>query len=98
MCGASHCVRVLLIVDTGLSGGVCSWRLRDSFSLQSSHLPIVNRCRFRRSMTDHSWSLVPALFLLLLGVSRLGGLAAASVVGLIRTLWGPSQSLVALQI
>ena len=31
MCGASLCVRVLRIVDTGLSGGVCSWRLRDSF-------------------------------------------------------------------
>ena len=51
-------------------------------SLQLAHLPIVYRCRFRRSMTDHSWSIVLALLLLLLlllllGVSRSGVLETA---------------------
>ena len=35
------------------------------------------RCRLRRSITDHSWSFVAALLLLLLGVSRPGVLETA---------------------
>ena len=41
--------------------------------LQLAHLPIVCPCRFRRSITDHSWSLVLTLLLLMLfGLSRPG--------------------------